>query len=59
MVHWLRTLSTLVEDPGSVYYSHILAYSHLYLQFQGIQYLSLASISTRHAHSTVRYMQAK
>jgi hypothetical protein len=38
---------------------HMVAYSYPLLQFQGLQYLLLASKGTRHAHGTQTYVQAK
>jgi hypothetical protein len=37
MAWWLRAPVALTEDPGSVSSTHMVAYNHLYLQFQVLQ----------------------
>lgn len=38
MAQWLRSLAPPKQDPGLIPSTHMVAYNHLQLQFQGIQY---------------------
>jgi hypothetical protein len=43
MAQQARALAALLEDPGSVPNTHMVAHSNLQFHFQGIQCLILAS----------------
>jgi hypothetical protein len=47
MSQWLKALAAVAEDLGSVHSTHMMAYSHPYCQFQGIQPSFLTSSGTR------------
>jgi hypothetical protein len=48
MAQWLKTLSVLLEDLGSVPYIDMVAHNHLLSQFQGLALSLRASEGTRH-----------
>lgn len=47
------------ENAGSTPRTHMLPHSGMYLQFQGIEHLLLASEDTRHMHGELPYIQEK
>lgn len=47
---WLRTLTSLPKDLGSIPSTHVADHSHLNRQFQGILYPLQASEATRLTH---------
>ena len=51
MAQWLRGL-VLAEGLGLGPSSHMVAHLYLYLQFQGIQHLHLASVENAHTWGT-------
>lgn len=50
MPWWLRTLTSLPKDLGSIPNTHVADHSHLKHQFQGILYPLQASEATRLTH---------
>ena len=50
MAQQVRALTVLAEDSSSVPSTHMVAHSHLQLQYQGTQDPLLTSVGTRHAH---------
>jgi hypothetical protein len=57
MAQWLRILSALPKDLGSIPGTHMDAHSCLQLQFQGSN--TLPFMDTRHICGADTYMQAK
>ena len=55
MAQWSRALTALAEDPGLSLSTYMVAHKYLYLQFQGIQPLLLASMGTRRMHTVHRH----
>lgn len=46
--HQLEALDALLKDPDLVPKNHIVVHNYLYIQCQGIQLPSVASMCTRH-----------
>lgn len=54
MVQLSGELVKLIEDSAVIHRTHKEAYKHSYIQFQGIQFLLLISMGTKHIHGTHR-----
>lgn len=59
MAQHLRALSAILENPNVILSVYMVSQNHLYLKFQGIQFLLLVLVGTRHGCNALTYMQDK